>query len=71
MAQSLEQAASKGTAGTALGIGIGALGLELLRGGFGGLFGRGLLGREGEGYGYEHGHGCCGPCCTGPVGPSA
>lgn len=31
--------ASKGVAGTALGIGIGALGLEVLRGGVGGLFG--------------------------------
>lgn len=31
--------ASKGVAGTALGIGIGALGLEALRGGFGGIFG--------------------------------
>lgn len=31
--------ASKGVSGTALGIGIGALGLEVLRGGLGGLFG--------------------------------
>jgi hypothetical protein len=31
--------ASKGVAGTALGIGIGALGLEALRGGLGGIFG--------------------------------
>ena len=31
--------ASKGVGGTALGIGIGALGLEVLRGGIGGLFG--------------------------------
>ena len=31
--------ASKGVAGTALGLGAGALGLELLRGGFGGIFG--------------------------------
>jgi len=30
--------ASKGVAGTALGLGAGALGIELLRGGFGGLF---------------------------------
>lgn len=30
--------ASKGVGGTALGIGIGALGLEVLRGGLGGLF---------------------------------
>ena len=30
--------ASKGVAGTALGIGIGALGLEALRGGFGNIF---------------------------------
>lgn len=33
--------ASKGVAGTALGIGIGALGLEALRGGLGGIFGGG------------------------------
>ena len=33
--------ASKGVAGTALGIGIGALGLEALRGGLGGIFGTG------------------------------
>jgi hypothetical protein len=32
-------AASKGVAGTALGISIGALGLEALRGGLGGIFG--------------------------------
>jgi hypothetical protein len=31
--------ASKGVAGTALGLGAGALGVELLRGGLGGLFG--------------------------------
>lgn len=31
--------ASKGIAGTALGLGIGALGVEALRGGLGGLFG--------------------------------
>lgn len=31
--------ASKGVAGTALGIGIGALGLEVLRGGIGGILG--------------------------------
>lgn len=31
--------ASKGVAGTALGLGAGALGVELLRGGIGGLFG--------------------------------
>ena len=31
--------ASRGVGGTALGIGIGALGLEVLRGGLGGLFG--------------------------------
>lgn len=33
--------ASKGVAGTALGLSIGALGVEALRGGFGGLFGGG------------------------------
>ena len=33
--------ASKGVAGTALGLGAGALGVELLRGGLGGLFGGG------------------------------
>lgn len=33
--------ASKGVAGTALGIGIGALGLEALRGGLGGILGNG------------------------------
>lgn len=31
--------ASKGVAGTALGLGAGAIGLELLRGGFGGILG--------------------------------
>ena len=58
MAQSLENAASKGVAGTALGIGIGALGLQLLRGGFGGVFGRGLLGEGGCGChgGFHGGH---------------
>lgn len=34
--------ASKGVAGTALGIGIGALGAELLGGNLGNLFGGGL-----------------------------
>ena len=34
--------ASKGVGGTALGIGIGALGLELLRGGLGGILGGGM-----------------------------
>jgi len=58
MAQSLEQAASKGTANTALGIGIGALGLELLRGGFGNIFGRGLLGGRGEEGRGEYRGGC-------------
>lgn len=33
--------ASKGVAGTALGIGIGALGLEVLKGGLGGILGNG------------------------------
>ena len=33
--------ASRGVSGTALGIGIGALGLEVLRGGLGGIFGNG------------------------------
>lgn len=33
--------ASKGIAGTALGLGIGALGVEALRGGFGGILGGG------------------------------
>ena len=33
--------ASKGIAGTALGLGIGALGVEALRGGFGNIFGTG------------------------------
>ena len=36
--------ANKGVAGTALGLGAGALGIELLRGGFGGLFGNGTNG---------------------------
>ena len=31
--------ASKGVAGTALGLGIGAVGVELLRGGLGGILG--------------------------------
>lgn len=35
--------ASKGVAGTALGIGIGALGLEVLRGNLGGLLGNGSV----------------------------
>ena len=35
------QYASKGVAGTALGIGIGALGLEVLRGGIGNILGNG------------------------------
>ena len=35
---------SKGVGGTALGIGIGALGLEVLRGGLGGLFGNTVSG---------------------------
>ena len=44
--------ASKGMAGTALGLGIGALGLEFLRGGRGGLFG----GHCGPGdHGHDHG----------------
>ena len=33
--------ASKGVAGTALGLGIGAVGVELLRGGVGGILGGG------------------------------
>jgi len=45
--------ASKGMAGTALGIGIGALGLEFLRGGRGGLFGGHWDGHNGH-----HGGGC-------------
>jgi len=61
MAQSLEQAASKGTANTALGIGIGALGLELLRGGFGGLFGRGYFNGHEGGCSEHHNH--CGCSC--------
>ena len=36
--------ASRGVAGTALGLGAGALGVELLRGGLGGLFGGGNSG---------------------------
>lgn len=36
--------ASKGVAGTALGLGAGALGVEVLRGGLGGLFGGGCNG---------------------------
>lgn len=36
--------ASRGVAGTALGLGAGALGVELLRGGFGGLLGGGNCG---------------------------
>ena len=36
--------ASKGVAGTALGLGAGALGVEVLRGGHGGLFGGGCNG---------------------------
>jgi hypothetical protein len=35
--------ASKGVAGTALGLSIGALGIEALRGGFGNLFGGGTV----------------------------
>lgn len=60
MATTLENAASKGTANTALGIGIGALALELLRGGFGGL--GGILGGPcgGPGYGPGYGPGCGG-----------
>ena len=41
--------ASKGVAGTALGLGAGALGLELLRGGLGGILG---------------GNGCCNTGCN-------
>lgn len=41
--------ASKGVAGTALGLGAGALGVELLRGGLGGLLG----------YGNGYPNGCC------------
>lgn len=41
--------ASKGVAGTALGLGAGALGLELLRGGLGGILGGG-----GNGCGGDH-----------------
>jgi hypothetical protein len=41
--------ASKGVAGTALGLGAGALGLELLRGGLGGI-----LGGCGNGCGSDH-----------------
>jgi hypothetical protein len=40
--------ASKGVAGTALGLGIGALGVEVLRGGLGGILG------NGGGHGEEH-----------------
>ena len=48
-----KEAASKGLAGTALGIGIGALGLEALRGGgLGGLFG-GCNGCNGYNGGYS------------------
>ena len=36
--------ASKGVAGTALGLGAGALGVELLRGGLGGILGNGNIG---------------------------
>lgn len=82
MAQSLEKAASKNTANTALGLAIGALGVEFLRGGFGGcgLFGRGLFGGPcggdgyGDGYGRGYGYdgygkgyeGHCGGCCGCP-----
>ena len=38
--------ASKGVAGTALGIGIGALGLEVLRGGLGGILGNNTVCNE-------------------------
>ena len=38
--------ASKGVAGTALGLGAGALGLELIRNGIGGLFGNGNVPSE-------------------------
>lgn len=38
--------ASKGVAGTALGIGIGALGLEVLRGGLGGILGNNAVCNE-------------------------
>ena len=43
--------ASKGVAGTALGLGAGALGVELLRGGLGGLLGGVMGGGYGNGYG--------------------
>lgn len=43
--------ASKGVAGTALGLGAGALGLEVLRNGVGGLFGNGCA--NGNGYCHE------------------
>lgn len=42
--------ASKGVAGTALGLGAGALGLELVRGGLGGLFGGNANGNGHCGY---------------------
>ena len=38
--------ASKGVAGTALGLGIGAVGVELLRGGLGGILGGNLAGEN-------------------------
>ena len=44
--------ASKGVGGTALGLSIGALGVEALRGGLGGLFGG--VGNNGCGCGDEH-----------------
>ena len=46
--------ASKGVAGTALGLGAGALGLELLRGGLGGI-----LGGCGNGCGCGSVSNCC------------
>lgn len=53
---------ASGTAKTALGIGIGALALGLLKGGFGGIFG-GDCGRGFDnGYGYGYGNGCNNGC---------
>lgn len=67
MATTLENAASKGTANTALGLSIGALALEFLRGGkcggLGGLLGGGCNdGCCNDGCNNNH-YGCCGNSC--------
>lgn len=55
MLEEKKEFASKGVAGTGLGLAIGALGVEMLNGGFANLFGG--MGRNGCGTGWNNGCG--------------